>query len=83
MSKGRSGSTRAYRTARALVLERDGGLCRLRLEGCTTVATHAHHVLGWRTGDDPEFMVASCAHCNLKIGDPRKHNPPGRSVTRW
>lgn len=78
------GSTRAHRRARALVLSRDGGLCQLRLQGCTTVADQAHHVRGKAvTGDDPTFMVASCESCNLQVGDPSKHDPQPRGVTQW
>jgi 5-methylcytosine-specific restriction endonuclease McrA len=79
------GSTRAWRRRRALVLARDRGVCQLRLEGCTIVATHVHHTHGRSvTGDDLRYLVAACAHCNLKIGDPTKHaDPPNRGVTSW
>lgn len=80
------GSTRAWRVLRARVLARDGYLCRLKLAGvCTTAATHVHHTLGKAiTGDDPDYLVAACAPCNLKTGDPRKQpDPPCRPRTRW
>jgi len=84
MSRGwKGGSTRAWRTTRALVLQRDHHLCRLRLDGCTTLATCVHHTRGKAAGDDPAHLMAACASCNLKIGDPAKHNPPARSVTKW
>ena len=65
------GSTTAWRKVRAFVLERDRYHCQLRLAGCTDVATHAHHTRGRAvTGDDPRYIVASCAHCNLTLGQP-------------
>ena len=67
------GSTRAWRRIRAQVLARDSGLCQLRLIGCTVIATCVHHVLGRSTtGDDPQWLKASCQSCNLKVGDPRR-----------
>lgn len=86
MSKAWSkGSTRAWRTTRALVLARDGYRCQLRLDVCTRVATCAHHTLGRPvTGDDPRYVVAACAPCNLKIGDPQRcADPPNEGITRW
>lgn len=79
------GSTRAWRRTRRQVLARDGFLCQLRLEGCTTTATHVHHTHGrTTTGDDPAHLVAACAHCNLKVGDPTQHpDPAPRPRTRW
>ena len=56
------------------VIERDGGVCRVRLPGCTGVATTADHVIGvaeWRgrrlpaDGVDAEDnLQASCRACN-------------------
>lgn len=70
------GSTRAWRRTRAAVLDRDGHRCRLKLDVCTTVATHVHHTVAREVaGDDPAHLVASCAACNLKIGDPSKGDP--------
>lgn len=79
------GSTRRWRRLRALVLVRDGYRCRLRLDVCTGLATCVHHTAGRSvTGDDPTYLVASCAPCNLKLGDPTKHSdPPNRPVTKW
>jgi 5-methylcytosine-specific restriction endonuclease McrA len=78
------GSTTAWRKTRAVVLARDLYQCRLKLDVCTGVATHVHHTLGKKYGDDPAHLIASCAPCNLKTGDPNKGtNPPGRGMTRW
>lgn len=79
-----SGSTRAWRRTRAAVLVRDGHRCQLRPPGCTLVATHVHHTRGRAvTGDDPAYLVAACEHCNLAIGDPARHDPEPRPMTRW
>jgi 5-methylcytosine-specific restriction endonuclease McrA len=79
----KGGSTRAWRRTRALVLKRDGHRCQLKLEGCETVATHAHHTKGKAHGDDPRFLVAACAPCNLKIGDPTKADPDPIPWSGW
>ena len=91
------GSTSAWRRVRAEVLARDRHRCRAHLDGwcakavrktshvCTNYATHAHHVRGRRaTGDDPAFIVAACAACNLYIGDPTEGgDPPCKPMTQW
>lgn len=79
------GSTRAWRTTRARVLARDGYRCRLRLDVCTDRATCVHHTRGRSvTGDDPRYLVAACAPCNLQVGDPTKTaDPPNEGVTKW
>lgn len=85
----RGGSTRAWRRIRARVLEdnrRDnGGRCTLQVPGvCTGEATHVHHVKGRAiTGDDPRWLVASCAACNLHVGEPSKHEPKARKISTW
>jgi len=66
------------------VLERDGHVCQLRLPCCTYRATEAHHTLGrGRTGDDPQYMVASCKPCNLQVGDPTHVDPQPTIKTWW
>lgn len=85
------GSTRAWRKIRAAVLKRDGYICQLRLEpdkkahfdGCTHKATHAHHLDGKAMGDDPNRIVAACAACNQRIGDPTRLDPEHEPHTRW
>jgi len=84
MSRGwAGGSTRAWRRTRARVLDRDGYACRLRLDGCTGRASHVHHTLGKEHGDDEAQLVAACAHCNLKTGDPERHDPAPKPRTSW
>lgn len=81
-----NGSSMEWRRMRAFVLQRDNGECQIRIKGvCTGHATNVHHTLGRLvTGDDPDFLVAACRACNLKIGDPTKlPDPPPRPVTRW
>lgn len=78
------GSTRAWRRIRAAVLQRDGYRCQVKLRGCTTRATTAHHTLGRAvTGDNPVYIVAACAWCNGSTGDPSKNDPQPRPRTRW
>jgi hypothetical protein len=96
VSNWEAGSTRHWRTIRAYVLQRDGR-CRAHADGwcaragrttsheCTGRPEHAHHVLGRsKTGDDPRYIVAACAACNLYIGDPTQHgDPPLTTITTW
>jgi 5-methylcytosine-specific restriction endonuclease McrA len=87
------GSTRRWRKIRQRVLERDGHTCQLALPGCTRYATHAHHLHGKASGDDPAGLVAACPSCNLKTGDPtrrssqprprRPRDPDPIPRTRW
>ena len=80
------GSTRAWRRVRVAVLARDGYTCRLKIQGvCATHATHVHHTHGKAvTGDDPRYLVAACAPCNLHVGNPtRNPDPQPRPVTKW
>jgi len=70
MSRG--GSTRRWRGVRAQVLDRDGGLCRVRLPHCCTIeGTEAHHLIPVARGgeDELENLVACCKPCNLAVGD--------------
>ena len=61
----------AFERAKRLVIESDGGRCRLRLVGCTGVATTADHILPRSRGGsaDPSNLRASCGHCNSVRGD--------------
>lgn len=83
------GSTRAWRVLRALVLAdnlaRNAGRCTLGIVGvCTGQADTAHHTLGRAiTGDDRRYVVAACAACNSKMGEPRRSSPTPKKVTHW
>ena len=76
---------RRYRRMRLVILANAGHRCQVQLPGvCTVDATVVHHTRGKGvTGDDPRFMVASCAECNGKIGEPATHAPQPRRVTKW
>jgi len=79
-----SGSTAEWRRVRADVLKRDGYRCRLKLDGCTTVAEHVHHTLGREvSGDNPAHLLAACASCNQRAGDPRRADAEPAPRTRW
>ena len=77
---GRAAARRAYgprqplprnwRTIRRLVLDRDGGVCQIRGEGCTTVATNVDHIVAQADGGshDPANLRAACEHCNKARG---------------
>ena len=71
------GSTRAWRRTREQILERDGWVCQLQIpEVCTHTATHAHHTQDRdQVGDDPAFLVAACAPCNIRTGNPVTTDP--------
>ena len=81
------GSDSRWRRFRRTILERDHGLCTLRLEGCTEVAEHVHHIHPLSKGGakyDPANCASACASCNLKQGD--KHaepQPEPRPVSSW
>lgn len=90
-----SGSTAQWRRTRAFVLDRDGHRCQVKIPGewvtrygqtrrCLGVATQAHHTRPREiVGDDPRYLVAACAPCNRKAGDPAAGDPEHRSMTQW
>lgn len=57
---------------RARILARDGHACRLRLGGCTGIATTVDHVVPVAAGGpdrpDDDGLVAACRHCNSRKG---------------
>ena len=87
----RGGSTTRWRKIRALVLDRDGHRCQLQLQPwgpspeqrCQVTATVAHHVRGWQYGDDPDHVIAACAPCNTRVGDPQRSDPRPVPRTQW
>ena len=81
MSKGwAGGSTRAQRKQRSDVLFRDGGLCQLKLAGCTIYATAVHHKRGINVSGkvvaNLDDLEAACVNCNTAAGDPTTTSPP-------
>lgn len=64
-------------------------MCQLKIPGvCQGVAPlkggHAHHTLGKAiTGDDPTYIVASCAACNQHVGNPEKYKPKHKTIISW
>lgn len=69
-----AGSGYAWGRLRAEVIARDGGLCRLNLDGCTKIATTADHIvgraaarrMGWSQEriDHPSNLQGACKNCN-------------------
>jgi 5-methylcytosine-specific restriction endonuclease McrA len=95
VSNWENGSSAAWRAMRLFVLDRDKHRCQIRTEGtwvnrkgqtlyCLVKATHVHHTRDRRVvGDDPAYLVAACAPCNLHVGDPTKGDPAPTPATRW
>jgi 5-methylcytosine-specific restriction endonuclease McrA len=72
------GRTRAR--LRLACLQRDGYRCQLKLEGCTTIATTADHIVDRAVaGDGLDNLRAACAWCNGSRGKPGRHDPEPRS----
>lgn len=80
----RKGASR-WRKIRRAILERDEYRCQIKIMGvCTTIATQVHHTLGYAvSGDNPAHLVASCAECNGRIGEPKGNDEQPRRTTRW
>lgn len=65
-------SSATWRRVRLFVLRRDGYVCRIRLSGCTDVATEADHIVSIDDGGawyDPLNLRAACKHCNSLRGN--------------
>jgi 5-methylcytosine-specific restriction endonuclease McrA len=80
------GTTPAWRKLRAQILARDGGRCQIELPDiCTREATHVHHMRGKAFGDDPRWLIASCAACNLAVGAPNRagNQPTPNPRSNW
>jgi 5-methylcytosine-specific restriction enzyme A len=60
--------SKAWRSARAEVLKRDGYTCQLQLVGCKRRATTADHIVERREGgsDDDANLRSVCASCHNK-----------------
>jgi hypothetical protein len=93
------GSTRRWRKVRAAVLlanaQQHRGRCRLQVGTmcqrhgrpcpgvCTGLADSVHHARGKAAGDDPRYLVACCAACNLHIGQPGAASPEPTPRSNW
>lgn len=42
-----------------------------------------HQIRREISGDDLRYLVGACRNCNLKMGDPRRHDPAPRPRTNW
>lgn len=62
-------ATAQWKRARRQILDRDGGLCQLRLLGCTTTATQVDHIQGHAQGgsDDHANLRAVCQTCHRQV----------------
>ena len=62
----RNGSTRAWRTVRQAILERDGYQCKVQLPGCEQHANEVDHIRRVIDGgtDHPTNLRATCGPCN-------------------
>jgi 5-methylcytosine-specific restriction endonuclease McrA len=85
MSTRKDGSYRydgAWRRVRVQVLERDGGVCQLRLEGCQHEASEVDHVVDIRLRGgvlDPDNCRSVCGPCHRRRSNAkqqRSRQPP-------
>jgi hypothetical protein len=98
MSKSwKQGSSREWRKLRAQTLnenqQTNQGRCQLNVGRhcprhnrpcpniCTTKAQHVHHVHGKANGD--KNLIASCAACNLHVGNPTAGDPAPTLRRQW
>lgn len=70
------------------VIARDGGVCQLRLNGCTGRATTADHIVPKIQGgtDDDSNLQAACNTCNASKGGRLARGAPNRErneLRRW
>lgn len=66
-----------WQAIRPVILERDGGVCRMALPGCTGTATTVDHIVPLFEGGrrlDPANLRAACKHCNSSDGATRGNN---------
>ena len=72
MSRRKDGSYRydgRWRSVRQHVLERDGGVCQLRLDGCLTTASEVDHIADVTMGGavlEPDNCRAVCGPCHRR-----------------
>lgn len=75
----------AWRRLRALVLERDGYACQVRLDGCRGAATQVDHIVAMSDGGPPLSPLnarAACSHCNASRVSTTKVGQLGTSPSR-
>jgi 5-methylcytosine-specific restriction endonuclease McrA len=78
-------STR-WRQFRRRILERDGGVCRIRGPNCQIVADEVDHIIPVLAGGallDPTNCRASCGHCNRSREDQSRKQQPRRPSREW
>jgi 5-methylcytosine-specific restriction protein A len=76
----------AWRRVRPKVLARGGGLCQLRLEGCTVIATEVDHIVPVDDGGglyDLMNLRAACRHCNRSRENQRRRRMKPRPTKNW
>jgi 5-methylcytosine-specific restriction endonuclease McrA len=57
-----------WRSKRDLVLARDNNRCQARMDGCTRVADHVHHLTYNHLFNEPLFeLVAVCRSCHNRL----------------
>lgn len=89
MSKAwESGTDASWKRVRPAVLKHNRefqrGQCQVRSSVCTGKATCVHHTQPRHlVGDDPKYLLASCAECNQHVGDPSRHDPDPQPRTKW
>jgi len=69
-TRQRPSSSTERATLRAAVLEAAGGMCEIKLPGCTTTATVMDHIIPVADGGrhEPRNLRAACDHCNSVLG---------------
>jgi 5-methylcytosine-specific restriction endonuclease McrA len=75
-----------WRKVRAFVLERDEGVCQLRLPGCTVVADEVDHIVPVKAGGallDPTNCRASCRFCNRSREDQSRKQRRPKPSREW
>ncbi|MCG3757379.1 hypothetical protein [Amycolatopsis sp. Poz14] len=84
------GSTPRWRKLRMQIATRDRWVCGLCHQPIDPTmrhphprCLHVHHTKGKRHGDDPRYLMATHAECNLAAGEPDEGDPRPTPRTRW
>lgn len=69
---------------RSFIRYRDGGLCRIKTDRCTTWATEIDHIIPVSKGgtDDPTNLRAACKACNAQENYKARGRGGGQSRLR-